>query len=524
MHLGSIARKRRTVAVLLLMSALLGLSPHGLAQTTPIVKTEGGDIQGVAERNVLAFKGIPFAAPPVGELRWRAPKPADPWPGVRRGDAFARGCIATPSVTADAGGDSGPHSEDCLYLNVWTPKADSAAKLPVMVWIHGGAYLFGSGAVTIYNGAPLASKGAVVVTLNYRLMQLGFFAHPALEADSPGGPANFGLLDQIAALTWVQQNIARFGGDPGNVTIFGQSAGAKSVLALFASPPARGLFHKGIALSSYVVPDAPRTKALEVGTKVAVALGLDGANATAAQLRAVPAARFGEIKGQGLSNAPVPISGDVVLPQSIQAAFTAGRQARLPLIVGSTSDDSSVAAAFGIDAVALLKRLGAAGFLVRALYPGAKDDTELARQATRDLVFTMPARWIADHHAKRAPTWRYYFDYSAVKTRRTFANGVPHGAEVPYVLNTVDIFEGTKKIATAEDLEFARSTSDYLFEFARTGKPAAGDSPAWPSHRARQDRTLILGETIEARSNFMRARLNIFLGAGRVLDRVLGRR
>lgn len=526
MHVTRISRWK-----LLAVAIVLGLGPalhqaqaQVQAQGAPIVQTQAGSVQGVTERAVLAFKGIPYAAPPVGELRWRAPKAAAAWKDVRKADEFGRGCIATPGVPAEFGGDTGPHGEDCLYLNVWTPKADPAARLPVMVWIHGGAYLFGSGAVSIYNGEPLANKGAVVVTINYRLMQLGFFAHPALEKETPGGPANFGLLDQIAALRWVQQNIGRFGGDPGNVTIFGQSAGAKSVLALFASPLAKGLFHKGIALSSYGVPDAQRAKALEVGAKVAVALGLDGVNATAEQLRAAPAERFSEIKGQGLSTAPVPVSGDEVLPQSIQATFAAGKEAALPLILGNTSDDTSVVAAFGIDPVAVLKRLGAAGFLVRVLYPGARDDTEVARQATRDIAFTMPVRWIADRHAKRAPVWRYYFDYTAVKERTKYANGVPHGGEVPYFLNTVDIFEGTRDIMTAEDREFARRASDYLFEFARTGKPAAGDSPAWPSHRAGQDRTLILGETITAQSNFMRTRLNILLGVTRIVDRILSRK
>ena len=238
---------------------------------------------------------------------------------------------------------------------------------------------------------------------------------------------------------------------------------------------------------SYRMRRAPRLSKSE--SKVAVALGLEGAGATAAQLRAVPAEKFTEIKGQGLSNAPVPISGDTVLPQSIQATFAAGKQARLPLILGNTSDDTSVVAAFGVDAVAVFKRLGAAGFLVRALYPGVKDDTELARQATRDLVFTMPVRWLADRHAKHAATWRYYFDYTAVKLRKKFSNGVPHGAEIAYFMNTVDTLEGTKGILTAEDRAFARRTSDYVFEFARTGKPTASDSPTWANHRitARQD-------------------------------------
>lgn len=525
MHVTRISRWK-----LLAVAIVLGLAPaphqaQAQAQGAPLVQTQSGRVQGVAERGVVAFKGIPYAAPPVGDLRWRAPKAAASWQDARKADAFGNACIQTPGVSEANGGYPGSLSEDCLYLNVWTPKPGAPAKLPVMVWIHGGAYVFGSGGVNVYNGAPLASKGAVVVTINYRLAQLGFFAHPALEKENPGGPVNFGLLDQIAALQWVQQNIAQFGGDPGNVTIFGQSAGAKSVLALFASPLAKGLFHKGIALSSYAVPDAPRAKALDVGAKVAVALGLDGASVTAAQLRAVPAERFAEIKGQGLSNGPVPISGDDVLPQSIQATFAAAKEASVPLILGNTSDDTSVVAAFGIDTVAVLKRLGAAGFLVRVLYPGAKDDTELARQATRDVVFTMPVRWIADRHAKRAPTWRYYFAYTAVKERAKFANGVPHGAEIPYFLNTVDVFEGTKDIVTAEDRVFAQRASDYLFEFARTGKPAASDAPDWPSHRRlMRDRTLLLGEPIAVQSNFMRARLDIFLGVSRIVGRILGRK
>lgn len=524
MHIASIACGRLPAAAAGLAIALLCQLSHAHAQSPLVVKTQAGDIQGVAERGVLVFKGIPFAAPPVGELRWRKPRPAAAWQGVRKGEAFGRGCIATPSVPEKFGGDPGPHSEDCLYLNIWTPKIEADAKLPVMVWIHGGAYLFGSGAVNIYDGASMASKGAVFVTINYRLAQLGFFAHPSLEKEDPDGPLNFGLLDQIAALQWVQKNIADFGGDPLNVTILGQSAGGKSVLALFASPLARGLFHKGIALSSYIIPEAPRAKAVEVGAKVAVALGFDGANATAAELRAVPAERFNEIKGQGLSNAPVPISGDAVLPQSIQATFAEGKEAPLPLILGNTSDDASVVLAFGVDPVAVLKRLGAAGFLVRALYPGVKDDTDLAWQVTRDLLFTMPARWIADRHATRAPTWRYYFDYTAVKERSKYANGVPHGGDVPYFLNTIDIFEGTKNIATAADRELARRASDYVFEFARTGTPAASDSPLWAGHHAKQDRTLIFGDTVAEQSNFMRFRMNIFLGVNRILEKILGRR
>jgi para-nitrobenzyl esterase len=489
-----------------------------------IVKTRLGQVQGTVENGITAFKGIPYAAPPIGNLRWRDPRPVAAWSGVRQADAYGAACIQVPGLSAENGGDPGRLSEDCLYLNIWTPRMDHSAKLPVIVWIHGGAYVFGAGGLPVYDGQPMAKKGAVFVSINYRLAQFGFFAHPALEKENPGGVTNFGLLDQIAALKWIKANIAAFGGDPGNVTIMGQSAGGKSVLALYASPLARGLFHKGVAMSSYVVPDNTREKALAAGTKVADALGLKGAKATAAELRAVPAERFGEIKGQGLSNAPVPIRGDKVLPQSIESTFAAGREAAVPLIVGNTSNDSSVVAAFGIDAGEVLKRLGAAGFLVKVLYPGVKDDADLARQVARDLVFTMPVRAIADRHAKRAPTWRYYFGYVAVKQQPEFPFGVGHGAEIPYFLDTGDIFEGTREIFTDADRALARTASDYLFAFARDGRPSAPGAPPWPSDTQIRDRTMVFGGNVEVERRFMRARLNVMIGASKIAGRLLARR
>lgn len=512
-----------TLAVGLLATVLICDYPVA-AQTAPIIKTQSGDVQGIAERGVFAFKGIPYAAPPVGNLRWREPGPAAAWQGVRKADAYGHACMQIPGLSEENGGAPGPLSEDCLYLNVWTPNADSGAKLPVMVWIHGGAYVFGSGSLPLYIGAPLAKKGAVIVTINYRLAQLGFFAHPALDKENPGGPANFGLLDQIAALRWVKQNIVAFGGNPGNVTIFGQSAGGKSVLALFASPLARGLFHKGIAMSSPALPDATRAKALEVGAKVADAVGLKGAAATAAELRAVPAEKFGMLKGQGPSNAPLLIGGDKALPRSILDTFASRQEATVPLILGNTSDDSSVISAFGIDPAKVFANMRAAGLLVRVLYPGVTDANDRARQAARDLIFSMPVRRLADLHSRRTPTWRYYFDYTAVANRPQFPNGVPHGGDIPYFMDTGDIFEGTKDIFTDADREFARRTSEYLVTFARTGKPLAGGAPEWPSHRARrEDRTMLLGKEIKAETNFMRARLNAMIGVAGVLSSVLSR-
>lgn len=485
----------------------------------PTVRTQAGQVQGIAERGVFAFKGIPYAAPPVGPLRWKETQPAANWQGVRIAGKFGNACIQTPGLSEANGGSPGALSEDCLYLNVWTPKADAFARLPVMVWIHGGAYIFGAGSLDIYNGAPLASKGAVVVTINYRLGQLGFFAHPALERESPGGPANFGLLDQIAALRWVQNNIQQFGGDPRNVTILGQSAGAKSVMALLASPLARGLFHKGIAMSSYALPDATRAKATEVGTKVTTALGLPGADASMEQLRAVAAEKFSQLRGQELSLSPAPIAGDAVLPQSIEDTFAAGKEAPVPLILGNTSDDASVIVAFGVDPGEVIKKLGASGIFVKALYPGVRDQAELGRQVARDLVFTMPVRWAADRHSKRALTWRYYFDYTAVKDRPKFPYGVPHGSEIVFALDTGDVYQDTRTTFTEADRQYARALSDYWFTFARDGKPTSASGLRWLNDTARQDRTMIFGPTTHLRPNFMRARLNVFIGATKILAR-----
>ena len=512
-----------TAAAVLALAVCVALSAFA-QPSAPIIKTQNGQVQGVVGRQVFIFKGIPFAAPPVGDLRWREPQPAPPWQGTRKAESFGNACIQAPGLSAANGGDSGPLSEDCLYLNIWTPKLDPAAKLPVMVWIHGGAYIFGAGSLAIYDGESLANRGAVFVSINYRLAQLGFFAHPALEKENPGGPVNFGLLDQIAALKWVQQNIDQFGGDPNNVTIFGQSAGAKSVLALFASPLARGLFRKGVAMSSYAIPDATRAKAVEVGVNVAQAAGLNGANATVSELRAVPATRFGELKGQEFSLGPVPVVGDKVLPQSIQATFAAGREAALPLILGNVSDDSSVVLAFGVDPAKVLGGLLGAGIVAKALYPGVKDENQLGRMVARDLIFTSPVRSLADRHSKRAPTWRYYFDYTAVNARSRFPNGVSHGAEIVYFLDTGDFSPDMRSYFSQPDRDYARRTSDYLFEFARSGRPASPGSPAWPNHDARNDKTLQFGQTISVYPNFMKTRLNVFIGGSRLLAPVLNRK
>jgi para-nitrobenzyl esterase len=503
---------------LLLSSAVMCAS----AQTVAI---DAGSLEGATDAGVSRFLGIPYAAPPVGPLRWRAPQPVVPWQGPRRADAVGASCIQPPMMSIDnASGDVRPIAEDCLFLNVWSRNPTPGAKLPVMVWIHGGALVFGSGGVPLYDGAPLAQRGAVVVGINYRLGALGFFAHPALTGE--GGDVNFGLLDQIAALQWVQRNVAAFGGDPSNVTIFGQSAGAMSVLALFASPLAKGLFAKGIAQSPYGIPSHSLTKAHAVAVKVAAAVKPNSASAaggdtTAAQLRAVPAEAFGAIEDKSATLAPGFVVGDRALPTTILGTFQKGREAKLPLIIGNTSDDGSVAVAFGVDPAAVVKKLGAARVVVRALYPPELTDAQLGRQTMRDLIFTAFERRISSLHSSRAPTWRYYFGYVAGGMRAD-REGVTHGADVPFTMGTLDLCQCFAAPLTAEDHAAARRTTDRWFDFARTGSPVPLDGAAWPKDGARDARLLQIDRIDEVRVDFMKRRLNAFIGTLKVLGAFSG--
>ncbi len=483
----------------------------GFAAPLPLeVGVEGGRIAGRLDGPLATFQGIRYAAPPVGDLRWRATQPVTPWQGVQPAQTPAAACIQKPEMSIDnGGGDVRPIAEDCLFLNVWTPAADPGAKLPVMVWIHGGALVFGSGGTPIYSGAPLAARGAVVVSINYRMGALGFFAHPSVV--KPGDDVNFGLLDQIAALRWVKRNIAAFGGDPGNVTIFGQSAGGQSVLALFVSPLAQGLFQKGIAQSPYGIPSHTLAKARTTAANVATGLKLDGAKASSADLRAAPAEAFAAFDGPGESLAPSFIVGDRALPRPILASFQNGTEAQVPLIIGNTSDDGSVAVAFGMDPAALVKKLGAARIALKSLYPSELTDAQLNRETARDVAFTAFARRIAYLHTARAPTWRYYYSYvgEGVRGKQT---GVPHGADVPYTMGTAAGCECLGGPATAQDRAAVQRVSQRWFDFAASGTPVPRAAEAWPRDSQREARLLEFGETDAVRADFMKRRLNTFIG------------
>lgn len=487
----------------------------------PLVEIAQGKLAGTREGTNAVFRGIPYAAPPVGELRWRAPVAATAWRGVRPAATFsAASWQSMEYCKAVGGGDPGQFSEDCLYLNIWTPLEKGDRALPVMVWLHGGGYTIGAGGLVPYNGSEFASRGVVLVSINYRLGHLGFFAHPALEGEDPEGPLyNFALMDQIAALRWVRENIHAFGGDAHNVTLFGESAGARSVLSLLSSPLAGGLFHKAIVQSAYTLPDVERKQALKKGIALARHFGLE--NATAAQLRDLPAEAFWPLEAP-LSIGPAPICGDRVLPQPMLDTFFAGRQHAMPIMIGSNSDEASVLGYFGIDLaeqIELLRRERRFGLgLIRLLYPGVKGDAELGRQVCRDMAFTTMGFVVMQAQQRKGqPCWRYYFDYVARAERQTYAHGTWHGNEVPYVFNTLAITPPASEYATGDDLAFAAKVCDYWAEFARRATSQSEvleGALRWPACLRRRDRTMLLGVNRHARlqiaNRFMRTRMQLF--------------
>lgn len=496
----------------------LALALPAQAAMTREGEVQGAEVPGEVFGDLTVFRGLPYAAPPVGPLRWRAPQPVPPWAGVRSATRFGPACPQKPGLSLEGGGDPGALSEDCLYLNVWAPAVPSGPR-PVMVWLHGGALIFGAGSLALYDGAALARQGVVVVTVNYRLGPLGYFVHPALERAAPGGPANFGLLDQIAALRWVQQNIAAFGGDTQQVTVFGQSAGAQSVLALMASPLARGLFQRAIAQSPYGMPSHSRAQARETGIRVATAVGLPGAQATAEQLRAVPAEQLASLAGPGLSLAPSLIEGDAALPRPLLAAFEAKQQAAVPLIIGSNSNETSVALAFGLEPAALVQKLGSARLLVKPLYPGVADEAELGRQVVRDVAFTAFARRIAVLHAPRAPTYRYYFDRLPARQQGR-EPGVAHGGEVPAVFGTGDLCACLAVGLTDADRRAWQGLAERWVAFAQRGKPESAAGPAWSVDSLWRPAVLVFGpQSQQLQPGFMAKRLNTLILGLKVVGR-----
>ena len=476
----------RTLA---LAAALIGLA--GVAAAQPAhVAVDSGRLSGVSDGTVMSFKGVPYASPPVGPLRWRPPRPALPWTGER--DAAAFGPICPQPQRPELAESAAAQSEDCLTLNVWAPSRVERPA-PVMVWLHGGGNRGGASSGRYFDGTSFGRDGVVLVSLNYRLGPLGFFAHPALtgEAASDQPLANYGLMDQIAALRWVRRNIRAFGGDPDNVTVFGESAGGVDVLALLTAPAARGLFAKAIVESGglFEKPESLR-EAQADGAKIATALGLPGAAATSAQLRALPADALvrQEIYGDG------PIIDGRLLREDVRAAFSCGDLPPVPLIIGYNSNEASLMGDDPGRPAGLLSEFTAAELAsARLAYPEATDDAALARALFRDIHFAFPAWWIGGRAARGAPAYVYRFGYIRMRQRGRMT-GANHGAEIPYVFDSWSQSPGGGIFMTDSERAEAGMVHACWVAFARTGAPACPPAPAWPSFQAQTPQLMGFGD------------------------------
>ena len=465
-----------------------------------VIQTSAGMIQGTQEGTIAIYKGIPFASPPVGDSRWRTPQPVEPWSGILQATSFAPACPQLGSYPKDAPAEA--TSEDCLYLNRWKPVTEDDEPLPVMLWIHGGSLRNGSASIPLYAGDQLAAKGVIVVTANYRLGVLGFLSHPELSEESEQqSSGNYGLLDQIAALNWIQQNIAAFGGDPNNVTVFGQSSGAISISALTASPLAKGLFHRAIGQSG----------GLFEPMEIMGNLKLEGAEQ--AGQRFVERAGAGSI--EELRNKPfsellnVPFSANIivdgyVLPQTPYDAYMRNQHNPVPVLVGYTADegqefleDRTVTAANFTEE---LER-HFPSLLVSLTAPVSPATDQEARSAAlayeRDIRFGW-SMWAWARLASResdAGAWFYQFTkatpFPADSPQAGW--GAPHGSDMPYVFGHLDNYPWAW---TTQDRTLSSTMISYWTNFAKTGDPNGEGLPEWPAFSATTPRAMELGEQI----------------------------
>lgn len=500
--------------ILALMLAAAGVATPALATPAtatpartapdPVVRIDSGVLQGVAEPGATPlhiFRGIPFAAPPLAALRWRAPQPVPEWRGVRPATAFAPRCMQQP-LFADMMFRSPAPSEDCLYLNVWAPAAARRAKLPVLLYVHGGGFVAGDGSEKRYDGAALAARGVIVVTLNYRLGVFGFLAHPDLTATSPNrASGNYGLLDQAAALAWVRRNIAAFGGDPRRITIGGESAGSMSVSALMTSPLTRGSIVGAIGESGalmHALSPPPRAAGEQTGVAFANRLGAP----SLAALRALPADALLAAQASARDTRFSPVIDGYFLTEAPEATFARAKAARVPLLVGSNSQEAAGSAIYGPGAptvagyrAGVARLFGDRAAALLALYPAASDADVLpaATALASDGFLAMATwKWFDLQRSTGAPT--YYYAFTRVRPRALSDAadapspwGAVHSGEIEYALGNLDA--NPRYLWSAEDRAVAATMSGYFAAFIKTGTPNAAGLPVWPA-ASRDPRTI----------------------------------
>jgi para-nitrobenzyl esterase len=484
---------------IILFSIMLLVGAGCKKQITEIVEIEGGTIKGAITKDLIIFKGVPFAAPPVGDLRWKAPQPVQKWEGVRQATKFAPAPI-------QGGNPVSGKSEDCLYLNIWTPAKYANQKLPVMVWIYGGGFSFGSTSDPISSGDNLARKGVIVVSIAYRVGPLGFLAHPELSAENPNHVSgNYGLLDQIAALQWIKRNIAAFGGDPDRITIFGESAGAISVSMLCASPLAKGLFHGAISQSGGSFGPTRETtypgenmKTLKQAEKDGEAYLQKAGVSSIAELRKIDAEKLPG--GWGIGNA-WPIIDGYVIPDDQYKLYEAGNFNDVPVLIGYNSDEgasftfvrsteeyiSAVETRYGKFAEELLKAYpldtGKVGWA--------------ARNLSRDAAFGWHTWVWARLQSKSGKSKVFYYFFNQYpeypKGSRQYGYGSPHGQDVPYVFQNLD----KKNPQYAKyDFELSEIIGIYWTNFAKYGNPNSKEVPEWPAFSNDKPVVMYLGSTL----------------------------
>ena len=494
--MNSLERAAKSRGCAILCATLLGMGALSAeALRTSRVKTPDGVLEGVisADSKVRTFKGIPYAAPPVGELRWKAPQPVQRWRGVRKASEYGPRCMQARIFDDMVFHDDGP-SEDCLHLNLWMPAHPATKKLPVMVWIHGGGFVAGASSEPRQDGGNLSKQGVLVVSMNYRMGIFGFFSHPELDKESGrDASGNYGLLDQVAALQWVKKNIARFGGDPANVTIFGESAGSFSVSALMASPLAQGLFHRAIGESGAyfgtTLELAPRAKSEKDYLEFAqTALGVT----LLADLRAKPASELLETSTKQHKVSFEPNIDGYFLPEDVYSIYAKGQQSRVPLLAGWNADEGNYRTFFEKQeptAKNYAARAGvvfgdkAAAFL--KVYPGETDAE--AKRSAQDVagdqfIAYSTWKWIEMHQATAgSPIYRYEFDQAPPAADGSAGEGgAYHSAEIEFVFNVLS----SKPLPwKPEDRKLSDLMSTYWSNFAKTGDPNGAGLPQWPAFR-----------------------------------------